>query len=205
MGVELPSSTKLSEEDLEKKLATALTFSQGISSSSKFPLNPTKLSAWKNDNTDAPASDLTFRNSTAEATLRAEMPNPFPLYASAFMDARRALRRIAQLFEAGQSVFVLNEAQEHAEAICMRILNIYKLDEMTPVIVILYLAADRTTPPRESMDFVAHYMLRKSRAVSRNRRSCGNYYSKTCNAFHPASSPRGRSAKSHSKYHSSFT
>lgn len=47
MGVELPSSTKLSEEDLEKKLATALTFSQGISSSSKFPLNPTKLSAWK--------------------------------------------------------------------------------------------------------------------------------------------------------------
>ncbi len=31
---------------------------------------------------------------------------------------------------------------------------------MTPVIVVLYLAADRTTPPRESMDFVAHYMLK---------------------------------------------
>lgn len=47
MGVELPPTLKLSNDALEKKLASALSAAQEISTLGKFPINPSKLPLWK--------------------------------------------------------------------------------------------------------------------------------------------------------------
>ncbi len=87
IGIELPAFTKLSEDHLEKKFATALTLSQNISSG-QFPINLWSLPVWKvsNDRSPVPASQAIYGISTAELTKWVELPLdcPFPLYTSSF-------------------------------------------------------------------------------------------------------------------------
>ncbi|KAF9022607.1 hypothetical protein BDZ89DRAFT_199724 [Hymenopellis radicata] len=161
IGIELPASTKLSEDHLEKKFATALTLSQHISSG-QIPINPLTLPMWKTENGNVPASQAIYRTSHAELTKRMELPldHSFPLYENSFMDARGTLLELTKAFtELGKDVVILNDPKG-VEAICIRILEIYELKTDTPLVALLYLSADKSTPPENTASF-AHYHMQR--------------------------------------------
>ncbi|KAK0449821.1 uncharacterized protein EV420DRAFT_766086 [Desarmillaria tabescens] len=163
MGVELPPTLKLPNDALEKKLASALSAAQEISTLGKFPINPSKLPLWKNQSKSA--FDAMQRTSMAEAmrnyNARARgLPDPFALYSSAFIDARQTLRHLCRNLEDGMAVNILQD-KDHNEVICIRVLDIYKLNDRTPLISLIYETASISTPINTTIDFVQNVISKR--------------------------------------------
>ncbi|KAG7448862.1 uncharacterized protein BT62DRAFT_731197 [Guyanagaster necrorhizus] len=156
MGIDLPPTLKLPDDALEKKLASALSAAQEISTLGKFPINPSKLPRWENQ--PKSAFDAMQRTSMAEAVKNFNartrgLPDPFALYSSAFLDARQTLRHLCRNLETGMDINVLQD-KDHNEVICIRVLDIYKLNDTTPLISLIYETASISTPINTTIDFV---------------------------------------------------
>ncbi|KAK0220407.1 hypothetical protein IW262DRAFT_1384355 [Armillaria fumosa] len=163
MGVELPPTLKLSNDALEKKLASALSAAQEISTLGKFPIDPSKLPLWKNQ--PKSAFDAMQRTSMAEAMKNYNaqargLPDPFALYSSAFLDARQTLRHLCRNLEDGMTVNILQDKDQN-EAICIRVLDIYKLNDRTPLISLIYEAASISTPINATIEFVQNVISKR--------------------------------------------
>ncbi|KAF8900790.1 hypothetical protein CPB85DRAFT_1458117 [Mucidula mucida] len=122
MGIELSPNTKMKDNMLEKKLSGALTASQSLSTLGPSSLNPLELPLWTGTG-KASAFEAMCRTSMAESlgayeNKVSEKPEPFPLYESAFMDARQTCRHFAYHFAADKG---------DSQVICIRLLQIYKL------------------------------------------------------------------------------
>ncbi|KAF9022636.1 hypothetical protein BDZ89DRAFT_1137258 [Hymenopellis radicata] len=162
MGVELPPDTKMRDEVLEKKFSAALTASQSLSSYGASSISPEKLPQWTVRTGKTSAFEAMNRASVTE-TLRAQeskrsgTADPFPLYENAFMDARQTSRHLAHNFEKGRNALVLRD-KDNVQAICIRMLGVYKLDKDTPLISLIYETVTYSNPDEIAnvLDFMYH-------------------------------------------------
>ncbi|VDB84563.1 unnamed protein product [Peniophora sp. CBMAI 1063] len=145
MGVIISPDTKLSADVLQKKMNTALKFSQGNAVfSASSPLDPNLLPSWKTQE-DSLSSAMTRGNlieteayQAWKAGAEGKAPPPRPrLYDNAFNDARQSIWHLAQCYEKDIYSCVLQDADEQ-EAICIRLIDARALDEKTPVIILAY-------------------------------------------------------------------
>ncbi|VDB84575.1 unnamed protein product [Peniophora sp. CBMAI 1063] len=159
MGVRLPTSTKLPEDAIERKLTSAINYAQNfIAYSERAPFNPARLSTWEGTQTQS-IVDCIWRSSYFEAGLTAGVngggPSSLSLGNSAFMDLRETVLHMAQHYNGGRESFVLQD-EGREEAICIRILGVHVLDVSTPMISLVYAASTSNEPLPESIErFVA--------------------------------------------------
>ncbi|KZV66415.1 hypothetical protein PENSPDRAFT_654889 [Peniophora sp. CONT] len=151
MGAHLPSSTKSTDEALEKKLTFALNYAQNYTAhSDKAPFNPSELPVWK-DTRDQAVYNAIQRGSIAEAMKNSQAHaqgspgDAFPLYQNAFIDLRQTIMHMAKYFDQGRNSVILQD-EDKEEVICIRILDVHALDTYTPLVSLLYVASSSTEP-----------------------------------------------------------
>lgn len=125
MGIELPSSTKLSKAALEQKLKFALDASQSYSKVIGDGLfDPSKLPIWST-NQGKSASEAVRRGNLHEArsNMMARLSgreNAVDLYENAFMDLRQTLMAFGSIWDQG-FCFALLQDKDEEYAICVRV------------------------------------------------------------------------------------
>ncbi|VDB84565.1 unnamed protein product [Peniophora sp. CBMAI 1063] len=144
MGAPVAGDTKLDESGLEHKLRLALNYAQNMAKFlNRMPINPVELAKWK-DVQRRPVFDAVRRSNMAEVLKVAEArrttgnaSSAFPLYANAFMDLRQTIMSLAKNFDTNHPVALLQDENQRA-AISMRMLDVYMLDNTTPLIALIY-------------------------------------------------------------------
>ncbi|KAI0032959.1 hypothetical protein K488DRAFT_48696 [Vararia minispora EC-137] len=160
MGVEFPTNTKLSTDVFEKKLTSALNFAQDIANfSEQMPVNPTVLPRWEGES----VFDSVRRGNIQEAmqnwnsVTQGRGFSTSPLYENAFIDVRQTVMHLGKNFDEGRSTFVLQD-KDQQEALCIRILDVYRLGEKTPLILLSYASQTAHEPITKTLDFIQAQM-----------------------------------------------
>ncbi|KAI0704229.1 hypothetical protein C8T65DRAFT_611445 [Cerioporus squamosus] len=151
MGLELPADTKLSDENLEKRLRDALNAAQ---QKDRLPasLDLKSLSSWPTSKTEPSASkrkpllDAVQRGNLGEAAHNYVRKSRVPeLYVDPFMDLRQTIMGLAHFIDQGVTRCVIQDQEKENYAINVRVISVLEADEKTPAIVVLYRAFDKST------------------------------------------------------------
>ncbi|KAJ6608522.1 hypothetical protein B0H10DRAFT_1815742 [Mycena sp. CBHHK59/15] len=159
MGVELPPKTKLPDNELEKRLSKTLDGCQYLTRVvPSLLLNPSAYKPWHMDPTNKPVFTAVRRHNIAEANFIYDNrmrgnDDPFPLYASPFMDLRQSIMTIGKNWDEGASTMMLQDKEQKA-CICIRVLEVLKFDEETPILMVLFHQEVRGTLPTDTFKWV---------------------------------------------------
>ncbi|RDX41978.1 hypothetical protein OH76DRAFT_1467037 [Lentinus brumalis] len=153
MGINLPTSTKLSDDALEKRLREGLNASQNrenipaplnMSSTRPWPmLKPWDASA-SSSAQGRPVFNAVRRTSVqemaehAQALRAGQRYDPSPLYTNAFMDIRQTMMSIGHALDRGQRWCIIQDTKCETYALNIRFLSVLEIDDRTPAIVLLY-------------------------------------------------------------------
>ncbi|KAJ7021435.1 hypothetical protein C8F04DRAFT_1402931 [Mycena alexandri] len=143
LGVDLPKKTKLHDAELDNRLSKALDGAQYLSRVvATLPFDPAVYPSWFRDKSNKPILEAIARHNVGEATLidaseRKGINDPFPLYTNAFMDLRQTLMSIGNACDKGMVPFVLQDKGEMS-GICMRVLEVRKFDDHTPILMLVF-------------------------------------------------------------------
>ncbi|KAJ7186897.1 hypothetical protein C8R46DRAFT_1058361 [Mycena filopes] len=163
IGVDLPPKTKLPDVELDKRLSKTLDGAQYLSRVvPTLPLDPTVYPSWFNNKSNKPIAEAIRRHNMGEATLidasrRKGMDNPFPLYGNAFMDLRQTLMTIGNACDQGMVPLVLQDKGE-TSGICMRVLEVRKFDDETPIVFVVFQHDRQDALSRGSFDWISSYV-----------------------------------------------
>ncbi|RDX40254.1 hypothetical protein OH76DRAFT_1413095 [Lentinus brumalis] len=151
MRVEIPEDTKLSDENLEKRLCDALNAAQQKERLSS-PLDFDALAPWpvpREGVADSNAKSVlaaVTRGNLAEAAMNHARNSRTPeLYIDPFIDLRQTVMSIANLIDQGIKWCIVQDNQREQWAINLRFASILEVDKRTPAIVVLYRAFERST------------------------------------------------------------
>ncbi|KAJ7074798.1 hypothetical protein C8F01DRAFT_1044184 [Mycena amicta] len=167
MGVELPRKTKLPDSELDKRLSKALDSAQYVPRVVPDPpLDPAMYPDWFEDSANDKLLDAVRRHNFGEAaTIAASRTNgiedPFPLYGNAFMDLRQTLMSIGNVCdkrEGAEFPCVAVQDKEGLSAIIMRILDVRKFDNATPIFVVLFRRDLRTAVSKTTLEWLKDNM-----------------------------------------------
>ncbi|CDO77860.1 hypothetical protein BN946_scf184668.g4 [Trametes cinnabarina] len=144
LGVEIPENTKIVDEELEKRLRTALDAAQEKDRFS-IPLDLKTLPKWpivKPDEistSSRPLLDAVNRGNVQEALHNlARGSRRTELYVNPFMDLRQTLLSLANMLDKGFTWCTIQDPEKVKSAIHLRFLRVLELDKHTPAIVLLY-------------------------------------------------------------------
>ncbi|KAL6304709.1 hypothetical protein BKA93DRAFT_732547 [Sparassis latifolia] len=148
MGIELPATTKLPDEALEKRLEQALYAAQSLAKViPKVPLHIASVPSWPSctsgvDETRS-VHDAIRRGNFGEAVacMRARSvgaENAVDLYVNPILDLRQTLMCIAKLWDDGYRCCVVKDPEGQTFAINIRMLSVQRIDSKTPLLVMLY-------------------------------------------------------------------
>ncbi|KAJ7764899.1 hypothetical protein B0H16DRAFT_1413785 [Mycena metata] len=144
LGVDLPPKTKLPDVELDKRLSKALDGAQYLSRvAPTLPFDPAIYSSWIRGKSNKTLVEAMRRHNVGEATMvdanqRKGMDSPFPaLYSNAFMDLRETLPAIGHACDKGMVPIVLQDKGEMS-GICMRVLEVRKFDDQTPILIVVF-------------------------------------------------------------------
>ncbi|KZS94841.1 hypothetical protein SISNIDRAFT_502237 [Sistotremastrum niveocremeum HHB9708] len=146
LGVDIPADTKMSETRLSEKLDKALDCTQ--LASQRLPslsLSPQSLPSWDGKNV---GEDFTPDNATENNVIMGLLQSPEemePVGNDDFMDLRVVLLSLSYQYDTGRIATVIQNKQG-TSAMCIKIVKVLKLNDKTPVIVILYDHARESFP-----------------------------------------------------------
>ncbi|KAK1230931.1 hypothetical protein PQX77_005962 [Marasmius sp. AFHP31] len=165
MGIELPTTTRLPDDALDKKLRNAVDAAQYFSMVvTKSSIDPATLPAWP---VKSPLQKATVRGNLGEGLgrdgiLRARGESPFPQYEGVFLEVRRAVRTIAEGLDQGTKCYLLQN-EDQSSTISLRIVETRKIErgeEGVPVLLVLYGHASRETPAHDKLNWLADKMTK---------------------------------------------
>ncbi|KAJ7641528.1 hypothetical protein FB45DRAFT_359008 [Roridomyces roridus] len=143
MGVDLPRKTKLSDEELEKRLSRTLDSTQYLTRVvPKPPFDPNAYPSWFQDKSNKPVLEAMSRHNVLEATMNHEsrlkgIDNPVELYSNPAMDLRQTIMSIGNACDQGMVPVVVQD-KDDSSGICMRVLQVKQFDKETPILVVLF-------------------------------------------------------------------
>ncbi|KAJ3542898.1 hypothetical protein NM688_g5924 [Phlebia brevispora] len=149
MQVAIPPKTKLLDEALRQRLKQALNGSQDAANTIHKPdLDISKLPAWPSG---CSVYEATIRGDLNEAlkiaSARSRGGNdPFPLYDNPFMDLRQTVMSVAKNWDGGLKSNVVQDQSHQKCAINLRVVSVYKLDDKTPILLVLYMITTAEDP-----------------------------------------------------------
>ncbi|KIY73334.1 hypothetical protein CYLTODRAFT_365815 [Cylindrobasidium torrendii FP15055 ss-10] len=164
MGAPFPQETKLKDAELEKRLTSAITSCQNLGSYGASSIDPSKLPKWPSN--DSAVQCMRRFGSIAEAMeYFDENGNMRPARQlppdNALTDARQSMMHLVKNFGEGRKTFILQD-EASTEAICVRTLDILKLDKDTPLVLLIYELGSSSSPSESTLDFVTQEMRNKS-------------------------------------------
>lgn len=127
MGVDLPPSTKLPDDALEKRLKRAINCAQSISTAlPSVPLQPSAIPAWPHTSGKTSLQEAISRINFGEALAiqRARtqgQQNPHQLYENPFMDLRQTLLAVARAWDDGVETCILQDAGKFEHSVLIRV------------------------------------------------------------------------------------
>ncbi|KZS94839.1 hypothetical protein SISNIDRAFT_452975 [Sistotremastrum niveocremeum HHB9708] len=136
LGIDLPPGNKITEEHLKKRLSRALDcaqlFSQRLPSAT---LDPAALSAWTGSLyakfTPGSVMENTHLMSLMQSDRRPSEER------DVFYDMREAIACLGHVFDQGGRFIVLQD-EGQMSAICVRVIDVLKLNDRTPVMILSY-------------------------------------------------------------------
>ncbi|EEB98619.1 hypothetical protein MPER_01841, partial [Moniliophthora perniciosa FA553] len=150
MGVELSPKTRLPDEEIDKKLRSAIDSAQSFKQTiDELPINPSSFPLWSTDGNRPALTDAVKRASFVEQDAfiraRSQGQQPFPLYVNAFMDFRQTLVNLGHYADRGAKyIAIQDKSQEYG--ICMRIVEVREIKPKVPMFIVCYGRASPTTP-----------------------------------------------------------
>ncbi|KAJ8076759.1 hypothetical protein AAF712_000381 [Marasmius tenuissimus] len=163
MGIELPTTTQLPDDALDKKLRNAVDAAQYFNMVvAKSSIDPVTLPAWpvKSSLQEATARGNIGEGLGRDGILRAKGKSPFPQYEGVFLEVRRTVRTIAEGVDQGTKCYLLQN-EDQSGAIILRIVETRKIErdeEGVPVLLVLYGYASRETPAHDKLSWLADKM-----------------------------------------------
>ncbi|KAL0570765.1 hypothetical protein V5O48_011193 [Marasmius crinis-equi] len=163
MGIELPPTTRLPEEAVDKKLKSAIDAAQYLSSVlNEVPVNPASFPLWnKSDPKNKPLLTAVRRGNPAEAfaVAAAGGTNPHPLFQNAFIDVRQTLMSMGNAVDIGRKEMIMqDEGRDYA--ICLRVLEVRKIAEGVPMFVVTYGRGSHNQPLNATMEWISDVVSR---------------------------------------------
>ncbi|KAJ7641527.1 hypothetical protein FB45DRAFT_358999 [Roridomyces roridus] len=166
MGVDLPRKTKLSDEELDKRLSRTLDSTQYLTRVvPKPPLNPDAYASWFQDKSNKPVLKAISRHNMLEANKNYESSlkdkgNPVELYSNPAMDLRQTLMSIGNACDNGMMPVVLQD-KDDSSGICLRVLEVKQFDEQTPILVVLFQHDLKETVSQGSLQWMSSFAKAK--------------------------------------------
>ncbi|KAJ3542900.1 hypothetical protein NM688_g5923 [Phlebia brevispora] len=149
MRVAIPPETKLPDDALHKRLKHALNGSQNAANTIAKPdLDISGLPMWPSGRSVYEAGrrgDLSEGIQIASAKDRAG-GDPFPLYSNPFMDLRQTVMGISKHWDEGLKSAIVQDLNREKCGINLRVVDVYKIDDKTPVLLVLYMIATQKDP-----------------------------------------------------------
>ncbi|KZT32878.1 hypothetical protein SISSUDRAFT_1132898 [Sistotremastrum suecicum HHB10207 ss-3] len=155
MGIDITENDKISDERIAKRLLKALDCAQLASKWLSGPqLNPSQMEKWD----DSESLNVALRRGNpvdghrlARPDIEAKFKKPnAPI--NAFRDLRTSINQLGELWDKGQRVTRFR-CEDKLYAITMRMVEVVKIKNKIPMIVLLYRA---TTPAEPSQDALDH-------------------------------------------------
>ncbi|OSC99312.1 hypothetical protein PYCCODRAFT_1460866 [Trametes coccinea BRFM310] len=144
MGVDIPPNSKIPDSDLDKRLRATLDAAQDKARFS-FPLDDRTLPRWPvkdPDNPDVPFTpvlEATKRGNYEEAMRNMRRGSQVDeLFVDPFIDLRQTVMALANTLDHGLSWCTIQDPEPNKSAINVRFLDVFKLDDKTPAMIILY-------------------------------------------------------------------
>ncbi|KAJ3982920.1 hypothetical protein F5890DRAFT_1463984 [Lentinula detonsa] len=159
MGVDLSPATRLPNDTMERKFRCAIDASQSLTTLiAKAPFDPSNLPLWSKKTCKKSLLETVGRGNVKEgfANFQARLEgrsNAWDLYENPFMDVRQTIMGLANGLDNGAKTAIIQD-KETAYAICIRVVEVYMLNDETPVMVILYCRGTRDSPAYETFDWV---------------------------------------------------
>ncbi|EEB96698.1 hypothetical protein MPER_04124, partial [Moniliophthora perniciosa FA553] len=171
MGIEIPPSTRLPESAVEHKLQKAIDATQYLKKvlpdASATPINPKSFPLWSKATNPKSIYESTRRGNIAEALqntkARLAGTTAFPLYESAFIDVRQTIMSLAKNMDNGFDRAIMQD-KDHNVAICIRVVEVRKVAEGVPMLVVLCGRGARDTPIMTTVAWVQE-MIDSSRQL----------------------------------------
>ncbi|KAJ4471599.1 hypothetical protein J3R30DRAFT_3527059 [Lentinula aciculospora] len=171
MGVDLPSTTRLSEDTIEKKFRGAIDDSQSFATLiARPPFDPSTLPLWSKNTCKTTLLEavrrVNFEEAFAHSRARsAGKENAWDLFGNTFMDARQTIMGLADGLDKGVKTAMIQD-KDTKYAICVRVVEVCMLNKETPVMVVLYCRGTRDAPAFDTLQWVQEVVSnRKSPAL----------------------------------------
>ena len=123
MGIELPTTTRLPDDAVDKKLRSSVDAAQYFDNVfTKSSVDPATLPPWPSK---SPLQKATARGNLGEGLgrdgiMRVRNESPFPQYEGVFLEVRRAVGTIAAGVDQGAKCYLLQD-QDQSSAISLRV------------------------------------------------------------------------------------
>ncbi|KAF5343158.1 hypothetical protein D9757_014203 [Collybiopsis confluens] len=156
MGLELTLSTRLPDETIDKKFRSAIDavqwFSKAIES---LPFDPSSLPLWSKESSPSRLFDSFKKGSVAEILAYAAGKQVcVDSYEGSFMGVRQTAMSMAKTLDNTEiRIFVLQD-KACSYAICVRVVEVRRLPNDIPVVILLYGRGARNAPPQETLAWV---------------------------------------------------
>ncbi|KIY73335.1 hypothetical protein CYLTODRAFT_485498 [Cylindrobasidium torrendii FP15055 ss-10] len=162
MGATFAATTKLKDDFLEKRLTMAVQSAQCLPSQ----INPIELPKWPSLKK---AVECVSRQSMAEAL---NLSNPktspgaeaYPLFHDTLMDVRQTIFALVRQFGEGYASCIIQDS-ESTQAICVRVIEIFKLKDETPIVTLVYQTGSSSEPVDNTREFVQNLVDQNIKAV----------------------------------------
>ncbi|KZV59582.1 hypothetical protein PENSPDRAFT_740613 [Peniophora sp. CONT] len=163
MGAPIGANSRLQEDALERKLRLAIGYAQNMPElTKKLPVNPVQLPVWQTLGGQS-AVNAFSRASIAEVLEieRTQMLGGDPSSASlvssqsAFLDLRETLAALAECFDDGRRVVLLQDENQQS-GIALRMFGVYALDSQIPLIPLAYEVA--STPEERKTGNMSRFL-----------------------------------------------
>ncbi|KAJ3896384.1 hypothetical protein GG344DRAFT_72217 [Lentinula edodes] len=166
MGIDLPLTTRLPDDAIEKKFRSAIDASQSIATLiAKSPFDPSTLPLWTKKTSKTTLLKTVSRGNFEEAfaNIRARREgkeSAWPLFENTFMDARQTIMGLADGIDKGVKTALIQD-KDTKYAICLRVVEVRMLNEETPVMVVLCRRGTRDAPALETIRWAQEIISNK--------------------------------------------
>ncbi|KAF9262698.1 hypothetical protein L218DRAFT_867173 [Marasmius fiardii PR-910] len=167
MGIELPSTTRLPDDALDKKLHDTMDAAQYFKDAiSKTPVDPKSLPLWPLGSAASSGSKLwkaTVRGNLGEVLgrdgiYRSRSELPFSEYEKTFMALRVIVGELAKGMDEGDSSLLLQD-KEQSSCIFLRVLRkADSTDDGAPIFFVLYTQQTHNTPVLQTLGWLSDQM-----------------------------------------------
>ncbi|KAG7091272.1 hypothetical protein E1B28_010322 [Marasmius oreades] len=173
MGIELPQTTRLPDDALEKKLRNTIDAAQYFKDViAKAPIDPATLPLWPLRSSSKSLSQATARGNLGEGLgrdgiLKSRGDVPSSSYEKTFLALRVIVGELAKGMDDGVQSLVLQD-EEQSNAILIRVVEVRKanstVDEV-PVLFVLYTHNTQHTPILQAADWFADLVAKGGQSI----------------------------------------